>query len=152
MLPTLAGRIQTRIALLAVIGGLVTVVLCPVLPVSAPLADRYRNGFVVLAAVAVLGIGWELIYHFLMQWRWEKDWPTLFGLITLVPEGLLLWLLLLCLLLLVLRLQWLLLQWLLLLVLRLQWFRLLLRLLDISNLWRRPTVPSDWRRSSSQSP
>jgi hypothetical protein len=94
MLPTLAGRIQTRIALLAVIGGLVTAVLCPVLPVSAPLADRYRNGFVVLAAVAVLGIGWELIYHFLMQWRWEKDWPTLFGLITLVPEGLLLWLLL----------------------------------------------------------
>lgn len=94
MLPTLAGRIQTRIALLAVIGGLVTAVLCPVLPVSAPLADRYRNGFVVLAAVAVLGIGWELIYHFLMQWRWEKDWPTLFGLVTLVPEGLLLWLLL----------------------------------------------------------
>ncbi len=94
MLPTLAGRIQTRIALLAVIGGLVTAVLCPVLPVPAPLADRYRNGFVVLAAVAVLGIGWELIYHFLMQWRWEKDWPTLFGLVTLVPEGLLLWLLL----------------------------------------------------------
>jgi hypothetical protein len=94
MLPTLAGRIQTRIALLAVIGGLVTAVLCPVLPVSAPLADRYRNGFVVLAAVAVLGIGWELSYHFLMQWRWEKDWPTLFGLVTLVPEGLLLWLLL----------------------------------------------------------
>jgi hypothetical protein len=94
MLPTLAGRIQTRIVLLAVIGGLVTAVLCPVLPVSAPLADRYRNGFVVLAAVAVLGIGWELIYHFLMQWRWEKDWPTLFGLVTLVPEGLLLWLLL----------------------------------------------------------
>ncbi len=94
MLPTLAGRIQTRIALLAVIGGLVTAVLCPVLPVSAPLADRYRNGFVVLAAVAVLGVGWEFIYHFLMQWRWEKDWPTLFGLVTLVPEGLLLWLLL----------------------------------------------------------
>lgn len=94
MLPTLAGRIQTRIALLAVIGGLVTVVLGPVLPVSAPLADRYRNGFVVLAAVAVLGVGWEFIYHFLMQWRWEKDWPTLFGLVTLVPEGLLLWLLL----------------------------------------------------------
>jgi hypothetical protein len=94
MLPTLAGRIQTRIALLAVVGGLITAVLCPVLPVSAQLADRYRNGFVVLAAVAVLGIGWELIYHFLMQWRWEKDWPTLFGLVTLVPEGLLLWLLL----------------------------------------------------------
>ena len=94
MLPTLAGRVQTRVALLAVIGGLVTALICPVLPVSAPLAVRYQNGFVVLAAVAVLGAGWELLYHFLMQWRWEKDWPTLFGLVTLVPEGLLLWLLL----------------------------------------------------------
>ena len=94
MLPTLAGRVQTRVALLAVIGGLVTALICPVLPVSAPLADRYQDGFVVLAAVAVLGVGWELLYHFLMQWRWEKDWPTLFGLVTLVPEGLLLWLLL----------------------------------------------------------
>jgi len=94
MLPTLTGRVQTRVALLAVIGGLVTVLICPVLPVSAPLAARYQNGFVVLAAVAVLGVGWELLYHFLMQWRWEKDWPTLFGLVTLVPEGLLLWVLL----------------------------------------------------------
>jgi hypothetical protein len=41
--------------------------------------------FLVLLAVAVLGVVWELIYHFLMQFRWEKDWPTLFGLLTLVP-------------------------------------------------------------------
>ena len=94
MLPTLAGRVQTRIFLLAVIGGLVTGAICPVLPVAAPLADVYRDGYIVLVSVAVLGVGWEFIYHFLMQWRWEKDWPTLFGLITLVPEGLLLWLLL----------------------------------------------------------
>jgi hypothetical protein len=94
MLPTLIGRVQTRVALLAVIGGLVTAIICPVLPVSAPLADRYRDGFLVLAAVIVLGVGWEFVYHFLMQWRWEKDWPTLFGLVTLVPEGLLVWLLL----------------------------------------------------------
>ncbi len=94
MLPSLVGRVQTRVFLLAVIGGLVTAFICPVLPVSAPLADVYRNGYIVLASVAVLGIGWEFIYHFLMQWRWEKDWPTLFGLVTLVPEGILLWLLL----------------------------------------------------------
>jgi hypothetical protein len=93
MLPTLIGRVQTRVALLAVIGGLVTAIICPVLPVSAPLADRYQDGFLVLASVTVLGVGWELVYHFLMQWRWEKDWPTLFGLVTLVPEGLLVWLL-----------------------------------------------------------
>lgn len=94
MVPTLLGRMETRVALLAVIGGLVTAVIAPVLPVSAPVAGKYQNAYVVLAAVAVLGIGWECLYHFLMQWRWEKDWPTLFGLVTLVPEGLALWLLL----------------------------------------------------------
>jgi hypothetical protein len=94
MVPTLLGRVQTRLVLLAVIGGIVTAIIAPVLPVSAPLADKYRDAYLVLAAVAVLGIGWEFLYQLLMQWRWEKDWPTLFGLVTLVPEGLLVWLLL----------------------------------------------------------
>lgn len=94
MLPTLGGRIQTRLALLAVIGGLVTFIIGPVLPVSAPLGTVYRNTFVILAAVAILGVGWECLYHLLMQWRWEKDWPTLFGLATMVNEGVLVWLLL----------------------------------------------------------
>jgi hypothetical protein len=94
MVPTLNGRIQTRLVLLAVIGGLVTLVIVPALPGSAPLGDKYRDGFLVLATVAVLGVFWELAYHLLMQWRWEKDWPTLFGLVTAVPEGLLIWLLL----------------------------------------------------------
>ena len=48
----------------------------PVLPVDAPLSDRYRTTFLVLATVAVLGFGWEFVYHFLMQFRWEKDWPS----------------------------------------------------------------------------
>ena len=94
MVPTLAGRIQTRIVLLAVIGGLVTAIIAPLLPMSAPVDDKYQDAYLVLATVAVLGIGWECVYHFLMQWRWEKDWPTLFGLVTLIPEGLLVWLLL----------------------------------------------------------
>ena len=47
-----------------------------------------------LATVTVLGLGWEFVYHFLMQFRWEKDWPSMFGLLTAVPEGLLVWLLL----------------------------------------------------------
>src|SRR5579862_8893856 len=55
---------------------------------------KIRDGFLVLASVAVLGVLWELLYHFLMQWRWEKDWPTFFGLATGVNEGLLVWLLL----------------------------------------------------------
>ena len=94
MVPTLNGRIQTRIFLLAVVGGLITLIIVPVLPGSAPLGDKYRNGFLVLLSVAVLGVLWELLYTFLMQWRWEKDWPTLFGLVEGIPEGVLIWVLL----------------------------------------------------------
>jgi hypothetical protein len=91
MVPTVFGRIQTRLFLLALVGGALTALLTPMLPVQGPLAQRYQATFVVLAAVAIIGVGWELIYHFAMQWRWEKDWPTLFGLLTLIPEGILVW-------------------------------------------------------------
>jgi hypothetical protein len=94
VLPTLGGRIQTRLVLLAVVGGIVTLIIGPLLPISAPLSVVYQNTFVILAAVAILGTAWEFLYHFLMQWRWEKDWPTLFGLLTAIPEGVLVWLLL----------------------------------------------------------
>jgi len=89
MVPTLFGRIQTRLWLLAGIGGLITVLLTPVLPMRAALSDKYQTTFVVLGSVAVIGVVWELLYHLLMQWRWEKDWPTLLGLVTGIPEGLL---------------------------------------------------------------
>jgi hypothetical protein len=94
VVPTLNGRIQTRIFLLAVVGGLITLIIVPFLPGSAPLGDKYRDGFLVLLSVAVIGVLWELLYHFLMQWRWEKDWPTLFGLVEGIPEGALIWILL----------------------------------------------------------
>ena len=90
----MTGRIQTRIFLLAVVGGLITLIIVPILPGNAPLGDKYRDGFLVLLSVAVVGVLWELLYHLLMQWRWEKDWPTLFGLVEGVPEGVLIWILL----------------------------------------------------------
>ena len=88
MLPTLNGRIQTRIFMLVVFGGLITLVLTPILPGD----PDYRTTYLILAAVLVLGIVWELIYHGIQQFRWEKDWPTLFGLITIVNEGAVVWL------------------------------------------------------------
>ena len=91
MVPTVLGRIQTRLFLLAAVGGVLTALITPLLPVAGPLAQRYQATFAVLAAVAVLGVGWELVYHLIMQWRWEKDWPTLFGLLTAIPEGILVW-------------------------------------------------------------
>ena len=55
--------------------------------------DGHRATFVVLLAITVIGVGWELIYHFIQQFRWEKDWPTLFGLVTAINEGIVVWLL-----------------------------------------------------------
>ncbi len=94
MLPTLIGRIQTRIALLAVVGSIVTLIVAALLPANgAPLGTKYKAAFIVLITVALLGIGWEWVYHFLMQWRWEKDWPTFFGFATFLPEGIVVYLL-----------------------------------------------------------
>ncbi|GLY31784.1 hypothetical protein [Kineosporia sp. NBRC 101731] len=85
MLLTLSGRLQTRIAVLAVIGGLVTLAVTPLVTAS------YTAAYCILAAVIVIGLGWELVYHLLQQFRWEKDWPTLFALLNGINEGVLLW-------------------------------------------------------------
>lgn len=87
--PSLLGRIQTRIFLIVVIGGLWTLIITPLLPgvSGAP----YRATFSILAMVGVLGILWEFPYHGLQQFRWDKDWPTLFGLITIFTEGIVAW-------------------------------------------------------------
>ena len=90
--PTLFGRIQTRIFLLVVIGSLWTLIITPFLPGGGTSSERYEATFTVLGIVLVLGIGWELVYHFLQQFRWEKDWPTLFGLLTGINEGIVTWL------------------------------------------------------------
>ena len=89
MLPTLFGRIQTRIFATLVIGGIWALIIAPVLPGfgDASYGLRVKAQWALLVIIAVIGIGWELVYHGLMQFRWEKDWPTLFGLVTLVPEG-----------------------------------------------------------------
>lgn len=93
MLPILAGRIQTRIFVLVVVGALWTAIITPVLPPHrASLGDRYQATFTVLAIVLVLGLGWECVYQGLQQFRWEKDWPTLFGFLTGINEGVLTWL------------------------------------------------------------
>lgn len=95
VIPTLSGRIQTRIFLLVVVGGLWTVIITPFVRAvvdtegmgSPDLIDIYKVTYAVLAIVLLLGILWELVYHALMQFRWEKDWPTLFGYTTILNEG-----------------------------------------------------------------
>lgn len=88
MTPTLFGRIQTRWLLLALVGIPWVLVFSPFLLLftDASLTTVYDLGFVSLLLVGLLGTVWELIYHLLMQLRWEKDWPTLFGLVTALNE------------------------------------------------------------------
>lgn len=94
MLPTLNGRLQTRVFMLVVFGVPITFVLTPLLPGLEFDGDSYRVTYLILLTVIVLGIGWELLYHLIQQFRWEKDWPTMFGLLTALNEGALIWLLL----------------------------------------------------------
>ncbi|MFI9504082.1 hypothetical protein [Nocardia sp. NPDC052566] len=94
MLTTLNGRIQTRILALGVIGFIVALIITPVLPTgSLTIGQAYRVTLSVLLATIIVGVLWELLYHFLQQFRWEKDWPTMFGLLTIINEGALMWVL-----------------------------------------------------------
>ncbi len=94
MTPTLNGRLQTRLVVVSVVGGIWTLLVTLALPGPGTLGDKYAVTFRALALVVVLGLVWEVVYHALQQFRWEKDWPTLFGLLTGVPEGILVWLVL----------------------------------------------------------
>lgn len=91
MTPTLSGRIQTRLFLIFVVGVVWTILVIPVLALFsvATVGQAYAGALFTLVVVAILGCGWELAYHALQQRRWEKDWPTLYGLITMLPEMLL---------------------------------------------------------------
>ncbi len=90
MTPTLLGRIQTRFLMLGTVGVLWTLLVVPILPKGgASISATYRATIIALIVVAIVGIGWELVYHGIQQYRWEKDWPILLGLLVGLPEGLL---------------------------------------------------------------
>jgi hypothetical protein len=86
MTPTLLGRWQTRLLLLATVGSGVTVLFL----------WRYANTgvnlpfFWVLGYVALLGLGWDAVYHKIQQYRWDHDWPALLQLAAGIWEGLVL--------------------------------------------------------------
>lgn len=96
MVPILSGRLQTRLAVLGLVGLLWTLLVTPLLALGGDLGATYRATLFGWGATLLLGLVlWEPLYHGLMQFRWEKDWPTLFLLLESIPEaalvGLLLW-------------------------------------------------------------
>lgn len=96
MTPTLFGRIQTRLVMLGTFGVVWTALIGLVVPrpAGASTSAVYKALFTALLIVAVVGVVWELVYHGVQQYRWEKDWPTLYGLVVAVPEGIVAWILL----------------------------------------------------------
>lgn len=95
MTPTFIGRIQTRLFLLLVVGLPWTIVATPFLPRHlgvGSIGGLYATTLTAWFLVGVLGcVLWEPLYHLGQQFRWEKDWPSLFALVTVIPEAVLLW-------------------------------------------------------------
>ena len=93
---TLGGRIQTRLVLLSSVGLAWTLAVAPMLPrpAGAPLRLAYQVTLETSVAMTILGIVWEFVYHGLQQLRWDKDWPSLLGLLTGVLEAVPVWLVL----------------------------------------------------------
>ncbi|EWC63684.1 hypothetical protein UO65_0981 [Actinokineospora spheciospongiae] len=89
MTPTLLGRWQSRLFVLATAGLLWTLLLTPLLPVGfATTRETYAGTFAAIGVTAAVGLVlWEPLYQFLQQFRWEKDWPAMFTLLEGIPEG-----------------------------------------------------------------
>lgn len=83
MTPTLLGRWQTRLLLLATVGLLISLpfFLGRIGGKSGPVF------FFVLGYVLVFGLGWDLVYNYLQKFRWDSDWPAFFQLLAGVWEG-----------------------------------------------------------------
>ena len=83
MTPTLIGRWQTRLFLLATVGVLFT------LPFAFGIISPAANSiyFRILAYVAFLGLGWDILYNFIQKFRWDHDWPGLFQLLAGIWEA-----------------------------------------------------------------
>jgi hypothetical protein len=79
MTPTLFGRWQTRLATLATLGVVVTVIFALIL--------RDARVFAVLAYVFLFGVVWDLLWIGLQQFRWDRDWPAAFQIGTAIVEG-----------------------------------------------------------------
>ncbi len=90
MTPTLFGRWQTRIFLLATVGVLVT------LPFYyGILGTQFKLVyFWILFYVGLFGLGWDVLYDFLQKLMWDRDWPGIFQLFAGIFEGVFLGLLL----------------------------------------------------------
>lgn len=84
MTPTLIGRWQTRLFLLATIGFLVSLLF---------FFGQFGNKpssiyFWVLGYITCFGFFWDILYMKLQEFRWDRDWPGVFQLLAGIWEAL----------------------------------------------------------------
>jgi hypothetical protein len=82
MTPSLLGRWQTRLLLLATVGTLVSIPFA-LGWVGSPPGTVY---FWILIYVAIFGIGWDVVYDQLQRYRWDRDWPAIYQLLAGIWE------------------------------------------------------------------
>ncbi|MBE9227286.1 hypothetical protein IQ264_17815 [Phormidium sp. LEGE 05292] len=83
MTPTLFGRWQTRLLLLATVGVLVTLPFA--LGITSPASSSVY--FWVLGYIAIFGIFWDILYNYWQKFRWDRDWPGIFQLLAGIWEA-----------------------------------------------------------------
>ncbi|MUG97963.1 hypothetical protein F7734_38910 [Scytonema sp. UIC 10036] len=88
MTPTLFGRWQTRLLLLATVGVVVSI------PFRIGWVGSYPSAayFWILAYVALFGLGWDLVYDQIQKYRWDRDWPAAYQLFAGIWEMIFIWL------------------------------------------------------------
>ena len=87
MTPTLFGRWQSRIFLLATYGVLVTLFF-------GWWFNDYITPLSVLGYVLLFGFVWDVLYNYLQQYRWDSDWPPTHQFGAAVVEVIFLWIIL----------------------------------------------------------
>lgn len=88
MIPSLVGRLQTRVFVLLLVGIPWTLLITPVLPrpendlgLDISMPSMYQVTFTALGCALVFGIGWEFVYQAIQNRRWEQDFPSLYFLL-----------------------------------------------------------------------
>lgn len=83
MIPSLVGRLQTRLFTMATVGLVWTLFYAWVTPVGL------EDVLLILAGATVFGLGWEFVYNLYARQRWDGDFPSglalCMGLVELVP-------------------------------------------------------------------
>jgi hypothetical protein len=83
MTPTLIGRWQSRIFLLATIGVLFSLPFA----FSAGTQNIQSVYFWVLLYLGVFGLAWDVLYNYLQKFLWDHDWPGVLILVAGIVEA-----------------------------------------------------------------